>query len=328
MRTRVKIIRNRILLITAAILFIVIALVIIGLLKDIHKQTVQGQIETTDYRVSSKVPSRVEKFLVSEGQYVHSGDTLALLSAPEVNAMENQAIASRDVSKAVSDLATDGSRKEVISSSYDVWQQAIAKKDIASKTYQRINNLYQEGVMSAQRKDEALAAFQAASAAVNAAHSQYQMAVNGARKEEKQAASAGVRKAQADIDKVKALVGETVLTASADGYVTEIFPEVGEVVGTGAPIMNIATNDAWFTFNVREDCLPGISIGNKIKVYLPASNETIPARVTLIKNVGNFASWKATRSLEDIDLKVFEVQARPMAIMKTPHAGMSVIIVN
>jgi HlyD family secretion protein len=103
---------------------------------------------------------------------------------------------------------------------------------------------------------------------------------------------------------------------------------VGEVVGTGAPIMNIATDDAWFTFNVREDLLPGINIGNKIKVYLPASNETIPARVTLIKNVGNFVSWKATRALEDVDLKVFEVQARPMASMKTPHEGMSVIIVN
>lgn len=306
----------------------VILMIIIGLFKKDHEQTIQGQMETTDYRVSSKVPARVVKFYVTEGQFVHAGDTLVRLSAPDVDAKEDQAKSARDAAEAIADMKENGTRKEAIRGAYDVWQQSIAKRQITQKTYQRMQSLFLQGVISAQKRDEANAAANAAKASEQAARSQYDMAVNGSRDEEKRFAEANVRVGNAVVAQVKSYVEETVLTATADGYVSEIFPEVGELVGSGAPIMNIVTNDAWFTFNIREDLLPGIEIGQQVRVYMPATNETIPARITLMKNEGNFAAWKATRALEDVDLKVFEVQARPLRTIRTPHSGMSVTLIK
>jgi HlyD family secretion protein len=311
---------------TVGIMAVVITLIIVGLSMRRHDSTLQGQVETTDYRVASKVPSRVVKLLVKEGQRVHAGDTLVILSAPEVNAMEQGAVASRDVSQAVEQQTDNGTRQETVNSTYEIWQQAIAQQEIAHKTYQRLQALFSQGVVAAQRRDEALAAYRAASAAVRAAYSQYQLMQNGSRTEEKEAAAAVVRNAVAKIAEVKAFLRETVLTASADGYVSEVFVEPGEMVGTGAPILNVDTDEAWFTFNITEDKLPGIEYGTKVKVYLPASDETVLARVTRINNVGNFAAWKATRALDDVDLKVFEVQARPIVKMKKPHEGESAIL--
>jgi HlyD family secretion protein len=323
-----RIFKSRIFISAATILAAAIILIVFGLLKKTHKSTLQGQLENTDYRVCSKVPSRVVRFLVHEGQSVHRGDTLVILSAPEVNAMEKQATASRDASEAVADLTQEGTRKEAISSAYDVWQQAKAHTTIAQKTFQRMNNLYQQGVISAQRRDEIKAEYESAIDAENAAKSQYDMAENGFRSEEKRVSAADVDRSQAKIEQVKAMLNETVITAVTDGYVAEMFVEVGEFVNTGAPIMNISTYNYWFTFNITEDKLPGIDVGRHIRIYIPALNETIPARVKLVKNEGNFAAWKATRALQDIDLKVFEVQAEPLKPLRHPHEGMSAIVVK
>ena len=108
---------------------------------------------------------------------------------------------------------------------------------------------------------------------------------------------------------------------------TEIFPEVGELVGTGAPIMNVArTDDVWFTFNVREDLLPGISVGKELTAYLPALDIAVPVRITRMKDVGSFAVWKATKALDRFDLKTFEVRARPVLPVEGLHPGMSVVL--
>ena len=224
------------------VLACVIAVVcVIGIL-TFHKETeyLQGQVDVTEYRVSSKVPGRIMEFKVHEGQFVKKGDTLAILEAPEVEAKKAQAEAVERAARAQSAKAQHGAQKAQIEGAYEMWQKAIVGVEIAQKSYNRVSNLYADGVVSEQKYDEAKAQYDAAIATEKAAKSQYDRALEGARSEDKQMAAAQVMQARGALAEVNSYIHETVLTAYADGEVTEIFPHVGELVGTGAPIMNIA----------------------------------------------------------------------------------------
>lgn len=319
---------NKVLLTAVILLTLTVAGIIIGLSLPEHKPTIQGQLDTTDYRVSTKVPSRVVRLCVKEGDRVHRGDTIVILSAPEVNAMESEAKSKHAVTVANDELVREGTRRELISSSYDRYQQAVAHADICEKTYRRVEALYSQGVASAQKRDEAKAAYDAATAAAQALKQEYDMAVNGARREEKVATAAAARGAAAKVEEVKALVNETVLTAPMDGVVTEVFVEPGEFVGIGAPIINVETEESWFTFYVTEDKLQNFDYGTVVNVYRPASGDTVAARITRINNAGDFAAWKATRALEDLDLKVFDIRATPIKKIQHPHEGESAVLLT
>ena len=292
-------------LLTAVSMLAVIAVVIvIGLSLPEREEYIQGEVETTDYRVSCKVPSRVLQIRVAEGDCVRRGDTLAVMEAPDMAA-----------------------RLAQIQAAYEVWQQARAGLQVAEKTFRRIERLHGEGVVAAQKFDEAQARYEASAATERAARAQYDMAVNGARREDRLAAEAQVSRARGAIAEVTSYLNETILTASDDGLVTEIFPEVGELVGTGAPIMNVARmDDVWFTFNIREDLLPGIAVGRELTAYLPALDIAVPVRITRMKDVGSFAVWKATKALDRFDLKTFEVRARPASPVEGLHPGMSAVL--
>lgn len=316
-----------ILLTAVAMLAVIVGVVIIGLSLPEREEYIQGEVETTDYRVSCKVPSRVLQIRVSEGDNVRKGDTLAIMEAPDMVAKLAQAEAARAAAEALEMKARNGSRQEQIRAAYEVWQQAQAGLQVAEKTFRRIERLHGEGVIATQKFDEAQAKYEASAATERAAKAQYDMAVNGARNEDKLAAEAQVTRAQGAIAEVTSYMNETILTASDNGMVTEIFPEVGELVGTGAPIMNVARmDDVWFTFNIREDLLPGITVGKELTAYLPALDITVPIRITRIKDVGSFAVWKATKALDRFDLKTFEVRARPVSPSEGLHPGMSVVL--
>ena len=308
---------------------IIILTVIVGLNMTDKQETIQGQAETTDYRISSKVPARVLEIRVKEGDKVRRGDTLVILEAPDVQAKLSQAEALYAAAVAQEEKAQNGARPEQIQQTYEMWQKAKAGLDVAEKTYNRVNRLFEQGVMPAQKRDEAKANFEAMQATEKAALAQYNMARTGTRPEEKNAAIAQARRAQGAVKEVLSYVDETVLLATADGEVAEIFPEVGELVGTGAPIMNISRmDDIWFTFNIREDYLPGLKVGTVTKVYLPAIDKQISVRITKMKDVGSFAIWKATKALDGFDLKTFEVQARPLTSLEKEGvcSGMSAIM--
>ena len=307
----------------------IIAVIVVGISLPENPETIQGMAETTDYRVSSKVPARVLRICVEEGDHVRRGDTLVIMEAPDVEAKLSQAEAAVSAAQAQDEKAKNGTRQEQIQQAYEMWQKAIAGKDVTEKTYNRINRLFENGVIAEQKRDEARAQWEAAMATEKAAHSQYEMAVNGARREDKLAADAQVRRAQGAVREVHSYINETVLTATADGEVTEIFPEVGELVGTGAPIMNVAcTDDVWFIFNVREDLLPGLKVSKEAEVYLPAFNKTINVHITKMKDVGSFAVWKATKALDGYDLKTYEVKARPVKPLELQgvRSGMSAVM--
>lgn len=319
---------NNVLLIGTILLLLVIVAIIVGLCIPEHKPVIQGQLETTDYRVATKVPSRVVRLCVAEGDRVRKGDTLAYLSAPEVSAMEQGAKATHDVTVANDNLVKEGTRKELVRSSYERWQQAEAQVGIREKTYRRMENLFGQGVVAEQRRDEVKAAYDASVAAASALRQQYQMALDGARKEEKAASHAATRNAAAKVEEVRALLDETVLIAPQDGVVTEVFVEPDEIVGTGAPVMNVETDESWFTFYLTEEKLRDIDYGSVVQVWRPSTGDTVVARITRINNVGDFAVWKATRALEDLDLKVFDVRATPIRKIQHPHGGESAVLLN
>ena len=308
---------------------IIVITIVVGLSLPKHTDIIQGQAETTDYRLSSKVPARVCEIRVQEGDHVRRGDTLVILEAPDIRAKLSQAEAAYAAAQAQEQKAQNGTRQEQVQQAYEMWQKARAAMEVAEKTYHRINRLFENGVMAEQKRDEAQAQYEAMVATERAARSQYDMAVNGARIEDKAAAGAQVRRAQGAVSEVNSYMDETVLLATADGIVTEIFPEPGELVGTGAPIMNVScTDDVWFTFNIREDLLPGLTVGTETEVYLPAFDKRIPVRITKMKDVGTFAVWKATKALDGFDLKTFEVKARPLNMegLENVRGGMSVIM--
>lgn len=320
---------KNILLAISAFTIVVIVVAVIGFVcfGNNDDNVIQGEVEVSEYRVSSKLPGRIAEICVTEGDFVHKGDTLAILDVPEVEAQKRAAEATQDAAKAVSDMADNGARKEQIQAAYQLWQQAVAASDIAEKTYKRLQNLYNEGVISAQKRDEAFAAYKATQAQVLAAKSQYDMAKSGARNEERKAASDQANAAKNATDVVKSLLRETVQIATADGEVSEIFPKVGELVGLGSPIMSISEmNDMWGTFNIREDQLNGMKVGDTFKAYCPAFDKEIEMKVYHIKDQGSFAVWKATKTNGQYDIKTFEVKARPSKSVEGLRPGMTLII--
>lgn len=314
----------------AAIILAAMAIIIIvGLCLPERAETIQGEVETTDYRVSSKVPGRLLEIRVQEGDHVRKGDTLAILEAPEVTAKLDQANALAEAAEALNQKAHNGAQKEQIQGAYEMWQKAKAGLEVAEKSYQRVKNLFDKGVISEQKRDEVKAQYEAMVATEKAAHAQYEMAVKGARQEDKMAAGAKVKQAQGAVSEVTSYIHETVLLAMADGVVTEIFPELGELVGTGAPIMNVAmTGNVFFTFNVREDYLPGLTVGTEVEAYLPAFDKNVRVRISRLKDVGNFAVWKATKASAGYDLKMFELRAVPVEGTDTENlrSGMTVVL--
>ena len=259
-------------------------------------EIVQGQAEVTEYRVSSKVPGRILEFRVKEGETVQAGDTLAILEAPDVQAKLEQA-------------------------------RAAEAATIAEKSYKRVKNLHDQGVMSAQKLDEVTAQRDAAKATEKAAKAQYDMARNGAEREDKVAAAALVERAKGAVAEVESYIQETILTAQTDGEVSEIFPKVGELVGTGAPIMNVAVmEDMWVTFNVREDLLQGLGMNSVFEAFIPALDRNIRLKVYYMKDLGTYAAWKATKTTGQFDLKTFEVRATPQEKVEGLRPGMSVIL--
>ena len=290
-------------------------------------EIIEGQVEVSEYRVSSKVPGRILELRVKEGDYVNAGDTLAIIDAPEVRAKMTQARSAENAASAMDEMANNGARKEQIRAANALLQQAKAGLEIAQKSYNRVQRLFDEGVMSAQKRDEAFANYKALEAQVKAAQSQYDMAVNGARWEEKKAAAAQVDRAKGAVDEVNSYIHETMQIAQMAGEVSDIFPKVGELVGTGSPIMSISLmNDIWGTFNVREDQLNGMTVGNTITAFVPAFKKEVRMKVYYIKDQGTYAVWKATKSNGQYDLKTFEVKARPIDKIEGLRPGMSLII--
>jgi len=289
---------------------------------------IQGEADVTEVRISSKVPGRIERFLVDEGSYVKKGDTLAILSIPDVEAKLAQATAAEQGAAAQNQKAIKGARVEQIQGAYEMWQKARVGVDIAQKSYTRVQNLFNRGVVTAQKRDEAEAQLDAAVATEKAARSQYDMAVNGAEREDKEAAQALLERAKGAVAEVESYIAESYLISPVDGRISDKFPNVGELVGTGAPIMNVARlDDKWGSFNIREDRLKNYrDMGTTFRAYVPALDQEVEMTVYYVKDLGSYAAWKATKITGQYDRKTFEVRARFKDMSVDVLPGMSLII--
>jgi len=322
--------KDRMLILTIIIVLLVIAaLAIVGFL--CIKQgpdTIQGQADATEIRISGKLPGRVAEIFVEEGQHVKEGDTLVRIYSALADARLDQAQAMENAASAANRKVDAGTRLQIINGARDIWQQARAATGIARKTYERMQNLYEKGVVSEQKRDEAKAAYDAASAGEAAARSQYELARSGAQKEDKEASEAMLNVAKGGVKEVNALLEDQYLTAPCDGEITEIYPNVSELVALGAPIMSLQKDDHWVVFNVRETLLKDIKLGSVIKVWIPALDKTEDVKVYYIRDLGTYANWQATKSTGDFDARTFQIKARPEKRIENLRPGMSVVLVQ
>ena len=314
-------------LIALIVIIVVLALIGLFLLKP-EPQIIQGQAEATQVRVSGKLPGRVVEFMVEEGQHVLAGDTLVHIHSSLVEAKLSQAEAMETVAKAQNKKVDSGTRVELLNSAYDMWQQAQAGLTIAKKTYERMQSLYKKGVVSEQKRDEAEAAYKAMVATESAAKSQYEMAKAGAQAEDKAAAAAMVAAAQGSVAEVESILSDSYLTAPTDGEIFDIFPNVGDLVSLGAPIMNVLKlDDMWVSFNVREDLLENLTMGAEVQAIIPAlENKEVTLKVFYIRDMGSYAVWRATKVTGQYDAKTFQVKARPVEPVDNLRPGMSVLL--
>jgi HlyD family secretion protein len=314
-----------------ALIAVTVIIFIIGLILNKPEPIIiQGEADAPEVRVSGKIPGRISMFLVDEGNYVHAGDTLVIVESPELNAKMEQATAAEQAAQAQNKKAIKGARKELILGAFEMYQKSLVGVDITKKSFDRVQKLFDKGVVPAQKRDEAEAQYKAAVATANAAKSQYEMAKNGAEQEDKEAALALVDRARGAVNEVKSYMKETILLAPTDGEISEIYPNRGELVGTGAPIMSIVDlSKIHFNFNVREDLLGGMKTGTVLKVKIPAlNNKVIDVKVNYIKAMASYATWKATKTTGQFDVKTFEVRAEPTTAVDGLRPGMSALIEN
>lgn len=312
-----------------ALVAVVLIVSVVGFIVSRPKAIViQGEAEATEYRVSGKIPGRIEEFRADEGQTVRKGDTLVLIDSPEIRSKIAEANAAKAAAVAQRNKAYNGAQQEQIAGAYEMWQKALVGEEVMRKSFERISELHEEKVVSDQKYDEVKAQYDAASATARAAKSQYDMAVKGARQEDKDAAVALVERANAAVELVNSYMDEIVLTAPADGIIAARYPKVGELVGQGSPIMTIQDlDDMWLTFNVREDRLEGMKSGDKLNLTVPAlGNKHITATVYYIAVRESYATWRATKEIGEFDTKTFEVRARPDTKVEGMRPGMSVIL--
>ena len=288
---------------------------------------IRGVVECTTYKASSKVPGRIEEMKVEEGQHVSKGELLYTLSTPELQAKLQQAEAVKSAASALDRQAMVGARSQQKEAAQNLWQQAQAGLQLAEKTYERVKNLYDQGVVPAQKLDEATANLQAMQATERAAKAQYEMVHDGARVEEKEAAAAQVRQAEGAVSEVESYLSDAMVYSPVTGEISTIIAEAGELVGSGYPVVAILDlSDLWATFNIREDLLPKIKMGTLMTGYVPALDKEVEFKVTYIAPQADFATWSATRTQGSFDIRTFAIKAKPTTDVENIRPGMSVLV--
>ncbi|CAH6812416.1 36 kDa antigen [Vibrio chagasii] len=287
----------------------------------------QGQIDAQQYSISSKVPGRIDEVFVRKGDSVEKGELIFSLLSPEIDAKLEQAKAGQKAAGALAQEAENGARTQQIQAAKDQWLKAKAAADLMDKTYQRVNNLYNDGVVAEQKRDEAKTQWQAAKYTESAAFQMYQLAQEGARDETKVAAAQKALMAAGAVAEVEAYAKDTQIHSWFSGEVSQVLLSSGELAPQGFPVVTVIdTKDAWAVLNVREDMLKHFEKGSQFEAYLPALDKSLTFQVTHIAVMGDFATWRSTDAAQGFDLRTFEVEARPVDTNETLRMGMSLVV--
>ena len=274
------------------------------------------------------VPGHIDKLYVSEGDVIHVGDTIAHIGSRQVDAKMIQAKAARSAASAQSRKAKGGARQQQIQMAYQVWQKAQAAEEVYKKSYNRVKSLYEKGVVSAQQYDEVDAKYKAAQADCAAAEQQYLMAKEGAQSEDIAAASALVNQAGGAVAEVQSYLDDSYIISPCDGTVVEMYAKLGDLVGTGAPLASVIDmSDNWFNFSIREDLLKDIKTGQNVDVQIPAlGDKTYVCTIRNVKVMASYATWRATKTLGQYDVKSFDVKVVPLEDIDGLRPGMTAIL--
>jgi len=312
------------------VIFVLLALIVRSFWQAYQPvpQTLQGQIEARQYSISSKVPGRIDKVLVEKGEQITQGQLIFTLLSPELVAKLEQAKAGSAAASAMASAADTGARKQQVAAAKDSWQKAKVSTQLAEKTSQRITNLFNDGVIAEQKKDEALTQLKAAKYTENAAFQMYEMTKEGTRKETKKAAQEKARAAREAVAEVKAYADETKVNSWHDGEVAQVLLRSGEIAPAGFPVVNILDmQDAWAVLHVREDQLSNYNVGSIFTAKIPALGEALHEfKITYVSVMGDFATWRATDTSKGFDVRTFEIEARPVQVIENLRVGMSVLV--
>ncbi len=289
---------------------------------------VQGEVEATQIKVASKLVGRIDSLPIHKGDAVKKGQLLFTFKSPEIEAKLEQAHAALRGARAQNRKAINGAQAEDIEAAYNTYLKAQAANELAKVTFDRVNNLYKEGVLPAQKRDEAETNYKAALETANAAKAIWNKAKKGTRIEDKDAARSLVSRAEGAINEVESYLNETSIYSPINGEVADIIAESGELVSAGYPVVTLVNlKDFWVTFNLREDLLASIQMGSVFMAKFPAlGNKEIMLKVTYIHPLGNFATWNATKTTGDFDMKTFEVHAVPVEKIQGLRPGMSALV--
>ena len=288
--------RSNVIGILAAAAVIVLSVVLISWYLTKRTPTlIQGTVECTTYKASSKVPGRIDDMKVAQGDRVEKGQLLYTISTPELEAKLRQAEAVKSAAAALDAMALAGARVQQIEAAMNMWQKAQAGLELARKTYERVQNLYNDGVVPAQKLDEATANYKAMEATALAAKAQYD--------------------------------SDAMVYSPVTGEISTIIAEEGELVGSGYPVVAILDmSDLWVTFNVKETLLPGLRIGTRMNGYVPALDSDVEFEVTYISPQADFATWSATRTQGGFDIRTFAIKAKAVTEAANMRPGMSVLV--
>ncbi len=292
----------------------------------------QGQMEARETDIAPKVPGRIAQVLVKEGDVVQPGTPLIRMDSPEVNAKLAQASAAQEAAKAIAAKAEHGARPQEVEMARLQWQRAEAAAELAATSFKRVDGLARDGLIAAQKRDEAEANNKASRDAAAAAKAQYDMARIGARPEDKDAANAQARQVAGVVAEVEAAKAETELKSPVAGEVAKVLAKTGELSPQGVAVVSVVDlKDQWVVLNVREVRLQRFAIGAEFDAVLPALSTPSASKVVRFKvfhsaALPDFATWRATRSGQGFDARTFEVRARPLAPIEGARPGMSVLV--
>jgi HlyD family secretion protein len=286
---------------------------------------VQGEVDATRLDIAARVDGRVGSIPVERGQNVDAGAVLVKIDNPETLAKHEQAIAAKIVSEAQLANIKVGTRAEVIAARKAALEKAQANVVLAQKTHDRISQLAGHGNAPQAQLDQVTDDLAEQIRAQDQANSAYEQAVNGATAEEREIAVADVQKAVADVNAVQSIIDQMVVYAPIASQVYKRNIEPGEYVSPGVPLVTlIDLNDVWVHFDLREDLVRTLKVGDRFNVRIPAlADREIAVEVKLIATKGEYASWRATRATGDFDLRTFEIRAYPVDKIPELRPGMS-----
>ncbi len=313
-------------------IIVMLALLLVGIITliryfgRVNRPVIQGVVECRSYRASSKLAGRIDSMYVAEGDLVYMGELLYTISTPELDAKLKQVAALEAEAEAINSEVDMGARKEQVVAVKSLWQRAQAGLELAESSYERVKKLYDKGVVPRQQYDEALANYRAMQAAADAAKAEYELVVEGATRQQREAVEAKVREAQGGVDEVRSYLKDAEVYAPVSGRVSSVMAEAGELVGSGMPVVTILDiANCWITFNIKENMMANVHLGYRFDGYIPALDRRTEFEVYYISSEADFATWSATRARGGFDIRSFEVRARSVEHVEI-LPGMSIIV--